>query len=272
MLWTKRRCKNRHHRTMRNDYVGDISDFVKFGVLRRLFLQQEIRLGVAWFLNKDNEATADGKKVKYLHTACGHRNLKDRDPDLHKKLARVVFGGRRDVAELQRAEILPGGTKFHNEPISVANLPKGAKSSQRARLAHREIWFSRAVFQLAESDVIFVDPDNGMEVGIKKHQDKSAKYVFFDELRRFYDHKQSLIIIQFGQRHRGSTHDQIVWRVGQLRTRLDHSHEIYSIYSGLGGSRTLYVVPSARHRDFLKQRLAHLGDSPWRHDIRIDEH
>ena len=49
---------------MKNQYVGDIGDYGKYGLLRFL-AERGIQIGVNWYLTKDDGST-DGKFTKYL--------------------------------------------------------------------------------------------------------------------------------------------------------------------------------------------------------------
>ena len=254
---------------MRDDYAGDITDFVKFGLLRTLFGGTAGRLGMAWFLCRDHETTNDGNKTGYLKRDGDRAALRSLDADLYDKLARMVAGGRRSVAQLQVDGILPRGTHFHDTPLSLIHLPKGHVAARAARLDHRAAWLAGALTALQGATFVFFAPDNGMEVGTPKHHDRGAKYVYFDELRRFTDRGQSFGVIQFAQRHKGTVAAQTAWRVGQLRAQLGHTAEIYVLYSGLGGARSFFLVPADAHRAFLRDGVQRLQHSAWRQHIRI---
>ena len=49
---------------MKNQYVGDIGDYGKYGLLRFL-AGRGIKIGVNWYLTKDDESS-DGKFTDYL--------------------------------------------------------------------------------------------------------------------------------------------------------------------------------------------------------------
>ena len=51
---------------MKNQYVGDIGDYGKYGLLRFL-AGQGIKIGVNWYLtDDDDDESADGKFTYYL--------------------------------------------------------------------------------------------------------------------------------------------------------------------------------------------------------------
>ena len=49
---------------MKNQYVGDIGDYGKYGLLRFL-ANRGIKIGVNWYLT-DDDGSSDGKFTKYL--------------------------------------------------------------------------------------------------------------------------------------------------------------------------------------------------------------
>ena len=68
---------------MKNQYVGDIGDYGKYGLLRFL-ANKGIKIGVNWYLT-ENDLTNDGNKTDYLkddkeklniYNKCLMRNFK----------------------------------------------------------------------------------------------------------------------------------------------------------------------------------------------------
>jgi hypothetical protein len=49
---------------MQNRYTGDVGDFLKLGILRKLM--PGYRLGVAWWLYPDETHNKDGRHIGYL--------------------------------------------------------------------------------------------------------------------------------------------------------------------------------------------------------------
>lgn len=88
---------------MQNRYAGDIGDFGKLGLLRRL-RQTGLSIGVNWYLTPDETHNGDGRHVGYLKNdmfrAC--------DEQLWSALGQIVKSGNRQVCELESAGILQG--------------------------------------------------------------------------------------------------------------------------------------------------------------------
>src|SRR6266513_3351390 len=167
---------------MQDRYVGDVGDFGKYALLRRLGGLPEdvpIRLGVVWCLFPDETHNADGRHLAYLNTP----EFQSLDNVLIAALRTIIETGQRRVSSVLSSGILPAGTISCHEPVSPAR-----PCSQRDRLLCRSAWFARCSELTGNCDLVFFDPDNGLEVGsVPKHHPKAGKYIFWDELVPFWD-------------------------------------------------------------------------------------
>ena len=77
------------------------------------------------------------------------------DPNLFDILVGVVSSGQRNVRTLEASDILPGAI-FAGEVI-----PSDGPLAQRRQAPHE--WFARVERSLADADLVFVDPNNGLE-------------------------------------------------------------------------------------------------------------
>jgi hypothetical protein len=149
---------------MQDRYVGDIGDYFKYSLLREVH-QSRSRLGVAWYLHPDEGHNNDGKHVDYLRHPLEWRHL---DPEVFDTLRTLVESKKRNVVEIENADILPNVT-FSSDRLQSFS----ASFNERSRW--RKEWFSNVEFELSECDAIFVDPDNGIRssdnfrYGTKRH-------------------------------------------------------------------------------------------------------
>jgi hypothetical protein len=139
---------------MQNRYTGDIGDFGKYAMLKAL-VGDDLRLGVAWYLNPDEEGNTDGGFVAYPR-------LEECDPQLHDSLSDLVARGDRRVAAVEAAAPLPEQTIFHSAPLTFRDLATFATAARRER---SYCWRRDALATTANADVVFMDPDNGLEDG-----------------------------------------------------------------------------------------------------------
>ena len=124
----------RHSGHVQDRYAGDLGDYLKFGLLRWLAppgSSGSLRLGVVWYRTADEAHNDDGKHVAYLDP--GHRSsshLRQLDPDLYQRLARVVDSGQRSTAALAKAGLLDARTCFFGDLLDFADLPAAARATR----------------------------------------------------------------------------------------------------------------------------------------------
>lgn len=165
---------------MKNQYFGDVNDYCKYGLLRALTGRSRLSLAVCWTLTPDDGRT-DGRFTEYL---CQPDPWRASDPDLYDVLYdAVVVQGQRDVGAVARAGLLPGARLYD------LLLPDDA--------AGRERYFC-AFWKMAKGcDLVFFDPDNGMEVKSRRYGRRdSSKYLYWHELVRAYTSGHSVLVYQ----------------------------------------------------------------------------
>ncbi|WP_103020141.1 hypothetical protein [Salinibacter altiplanensis] len=163
---------------MKNQYFGDINDYYKYGLLRALLRPASMDLLVGWMLTPD-EGSTDGRKTSYLDRPDRYRSL---DPELFDFLSRAVQNDqRRGVSAIEETGLLPRASYFSRF------IPDGRNE--------RSGYFD-ALLSMG-GDIIFFDPDNGLEIKSKDRGHKSSsKYLFFDEVQRTWSSGRSVLIYQ----------------------------------------------------------------------------
>jgi hypothetical protein len=164
---------------MKNQYFGDINDYLKYGMLRTVSRASGLRLAVCWMLTPD-DGRPDGKKIGYLNAPATWRQY---DPTLFDILKTAVTTGRRNIDVAGNQNILPGAV-YHSE-----SLCDDRESRQQ--------YLDRLAVMARGCDLVFFDPDNGMEVRSKpKGRKSSSKYLYWEDVRRFSTPGRSLIVFQ----------------------------------------------------------------------------
>jgi hypothetical protein len=135
---------------MQDRYVGDIGDYAKLALLRALAAGHSI--GVAWWRYPDESHNGDGRHIDYLNHPSRWRHL---DPQLFDRLCQIVRAGNRQVSALQMQDLL-GSAIFCDELVPTGLPPR------RLRI-ERAAWFERVRAKVAGCDLLFLDPDNGLE-------------------------------------------------------------------------------------------------------------
>ena len=146
---------------MQSRYVGDIGDYVKLAILRAL--SPGYRLGVAWWLYPDESHNKNGRHIAYLDRPDQWRRF---DPDLFDALRKIISSGQRVVRALETADILSGAV-FASEVI-----PVGGPIADRPH--ERRHWFRRIQSTLDGANMVFLDPDNGIEPAGYRHGSSKA--------------------------------------------------------------------------------------------------
>lgn len=253
---------------MQDRYTGDLGDFGKYGLLRALCqrdddLGPQLSLGVVWYLVPDEEGNDDGKHTRYLDPSTSDQSRFRRcDPALYDGLWAIIRRGSRRVSWIRQRNILPSGTVFYEIPLTFHGLSVAGQDAREARLAHRREWLQGAVDSTNRCDVVFVDPDNGLEVGTMRHHKRGPKYVYFDELRPYVQRGQSVVVYQHISRARSAA-EQINARLSQLSTKLSCPCDPFALLYHRGTSRAFFVVPGKGHRDILARRADRLVRGPW---------
>ena len=163
---------------MQDSYVGDIGDFGKYGLLRQIN-RTPLRLAVNWyhvFQQKPGKQN-DGKFIDYLTSPNQYRRY---DPKLFDVLRKIVVEeASRSLHEIEKSNIIEAD--FYSEVIS----------------GNRSRWHQNAIIGTRKADVVFLDPDNGLETEHMHQRDSATeKHVKWDELKDYYDRGQSVILYQ----------------------------------------------------------------------------
>lgn len=147
---------------MKNQYLGDINDYRKYGLLRLLCEPKNFPLAICWMLTPSGENISHGNKIKYLFNPVKYRKY---DPGLYDTLKNldIVGGGDRNVDRAKK--FLPTSCFFYEEIIS----DQGYK---------RERYFNTFFQAIPKYDLIFFDPDIGIEVkSICYGRKDSSRYI-----------------------------------------------------------------------------------------------
>lgn len=162
---------------MKNQYTGDIGDYTKLGILRWLE-KVGFSIGLNWYITPDepkhSKTFTDGKHTKFLEYDCDTPDI-----DLFCALQKIGLSQNRSVARLERAKLLEN-TLFWNKILE-------GKS--------RDKWHLEAIKKLGKQDVIFLDPDNGLEVKSTNPYSKNGnKYTTYKEAADYYGQGATVII------------------------------------------------------------------------------
>ena len=184
---------------MKNQYVGDVGDYGKYALLREL--SRSYSIGVNWYLTRDDDKP-DGKFTKYL--------LKDNsnlDIELFQKLKGLLYPDEKNlcqenrcISNIESGNFIPNAT-FFNEVLDYVAITD--------RKTYRDEWIKCSLERLGDKDIIFLDPDNGLEVKtVPPTRKYGNKYVTYDEARSYYSRAKVALVI-YNHRDHSSENDYI---------------------------------------------------------------
>jgi hypothetical protein len=88
----------------------------------------------------------------------------------------------RSIKEIENGLILPKETIFYSKPLPHSSVNPSEREEERKN------WFKESLSQLKSADIIFLDPDNGIQTDkVRKTQTKAIKYVFKNEIKLYYE-------------------------------------------------------------------------------------
>ena len=220
---------------MKNQYVGDINDYKKYGLIRVLAGDGEhaFRVGVFWMLTEDDERN-DGNILEYLNDPIRWQHY---DLPLFTKLHSIIHTHRkRTVSLVQKLGILPNATFVDKLLSDDVKLRKND--------------FSSALDSFNGHEIIFFDPDNGLEIKSKPLGRKNSnKYLYFPEVMEAFDRGHSLVIYQHFP---FITRDLYINdRIRQLREATNSS----MVFSVSTSRVCFFIVSQPNHIQHFKNRL-----------------
>ena len=165
---------------MKNQYFGDINDYRKYGLIRSIINAGKFRILVAWMLTPDDGST-DGKFTEYLSKPNQWQNF---DPELYKGIQTLMSSNtHRKVELIEHTNLLPS-VKYFSDIV-----PDTAEE--------RINWAQNLIDISEESNLVFIDPDNGIEVKSKPYGRKhSSKFLYWREIGDLWSRGKSLLIYQ----------------------------------------------------------------------------
>jgi len=249
-------------------YFGDIGDFAKYGLLRAVAAgEPPLRLGVLWYLVPDESHTKDGRHIEYLdRTPENLARFRACDPELYDKLGGLVRAGRRSVSAVPEHALLPPGTIYHDTPLDYSTVPHVERAALRAR------WLTGALDVAGGADVVFLDPDNGLEVGCGPCDDLGPKYAYYDDVSWFPPAK-TLVVYQHSARTPGVTFPtQLETRMEDLRSCLDRPRDAFFAMRWRRVSPRAFIFAAAAPQlATIRKRLEAMLAGPWGEHFELVE-
>ena len=248
---------------MQDRYVGDVGDFGKYALLRRIACDDgseagNLRLGVVWYLFPDEDHNSDGRHVAYLEK----EEFRALDPDLFDGLKSLVHADRRNVAAVAASRLLPVNTVFI-DALTVIIPGADSRSNPNNREDHRIQWLGDCLSATEGCDLVFLDPDNGIQTAsVSKRHPKAGKYAFWDEIQSYVDRGQSLVVYHHTNRTRPVS-DQVYALSRDFRGRLPVGYSLFPLVFRRGSCRVFWLVLTEELVEPVRDRVETLLQSGW---------
>ena len=126
---------------MKNQYFGDINDYRKYGLIRALQVEAQLKVLVAWMLTL-NDQRRDGELRSYLREPDEWLRF---DPELYRGLTDLLDTGVTPRVGLIEESSLLGTADYFSEIVPDAATP-------------REAWARRLLKAASESEFVFLTP------------------------------------------------------------------------------------------------------------------
>jgi len=233
---------------MKNQYFGDINDYKKYSLLRHLSRWGQIETAVCWILTRDDDGS-DGNRIKYLQQPDKWRGY---DPTLYEYLREnVLRGGIRDVKLLETSDIL-ANCRFYSEIVDDD-------------IKLREAYFNRFIEFAKGTELVFFDPDNGLEVkSIRRGKKNSSKYLYWSEVKALYQAGHSILIYQHFPRMQRESY------IRNLVQRFKAITQVGRIFCYKTRHVVFFLLTQPKHEEFFIENNANILNT-WGGIISFEE-
>ena len=199
-------------------------------------------------LTPDDHRT-DGQ---FTHYANSPELWSKYDPGLFDHLACCLRNGARHVGRIEAGGLL-ANCAFHSEILTD-------------RPVERRSYFARMHEQFADADLIFFDPDNGLEIkSLPLGRKQSSKFLYWHELVGAFESGKSVLLYQHFIREKRDRFtfrlsSEIAYRLGAAQT-----------FSFRTARVVFFLASQQKHAEFFKERAAIVAGQ-WMGQIQVQAH
>jgi hypothetical protein len=230
---------------LKNQYFGDVNDYRKYGFLRLLQSSGKNRFLISWMLTP-NDKRRDGSLRKYLSQPQKWRAF---DSDLYDGLKTALDANATPMVSLIETSKLLPRTAFYNKEITDSPI-------------ERSSWKAGLKKSASKADLVFFDPDNGIEIqSIHPGNKNYSKYVAKDEIKMVWDVGCSILVYQHFPR---KPHKAFVLELVSELERITGS----SFIRAFSASQVLYLLIAQKKHQLLFERIISNSLIGWKDQIQ----
>jgi hypothetical protein len=173
---------------MKIQYFGDRHDWRKYRLISRM-IDAGFSVGLFWMLTPPDKRSDGNHEIISSDTD----RLTEHEKQIYNFLqgfrgGSSSYGERKDAFE-----------KFQNQ--NVLKVQSFFDQEMLVGGQGREAQIENAIENFSSVDLVFFDPDNGVEVSsVPYKRSNSVKYLYLKEIRRFWDAGKSIVIYQHKSR------------------------------------------------------------------------
>ncbi len=234
---------------MQERYLGDIHDFFKFNFLEFVANSFNKKIGLNWYLvepeliGKSELKKNDGEKRMYLFDP----KYKEINHKLLQELQKFKSFKQRNIEsfsiKLNPFKLM----KFYNKPLPLEKRSK---------------WVMDSIEFFKNTDVIFLDPDNG--VSFKNYGKKALKYIQLDDLKTYYLNNKIVIFTQFQSYN--LSHKKYLQKI-ITKLKENDLHSDYPILRNRTSPNTFYITISRFNDNKFSKILKNYSENFQKVDI-----
>ncbi|KQC05335.1 MAG: hypothetical protein APR53_08115 [Methanoculleus sp. SDB] len=249
---------------MQDHYVGDVGDFGKYGLLNTVLEcgGGRIRLGVNWYyVDIPAPENGDGGYTGYLYPE--NKNWKKFErcfPEVYHDLKKIdelhniVDSKQGALAIVEKNEVIRGPVSYYSKPVNTPRLHHSLRENARNE------WFAGSLADLSDADIIFLDPDNGIQPdSLKKSHKRAGKYFFRDECREYFARGTSLILYQHRNRKPQERYDEDIRKLHQA---IDPSAKVFVLRFKRFSVRDYIFIAQKEHEELFGRVIRELTSKP----------
>ena len=231
---------------MRNQFFGDVYDYIKYGLIRRLTRFGKEPSALCWMMTEIE--SNEGRVTSFLEDL----SARSFDPPVFDLLLAARDRDERDVRIIERSGLL-ANTRFYSKPLTDYGVV-GDKNLRRQ-------YFADFLKKAKGRELVVFDPDNGLQGQTTPVPGKagSSKYLMREEAHRAFERGHSPLIFVHMTTGKHETDEELTART---LTNLDPVKDATYLIGFIHKKAGFFLAPQAPRIDDYR-RIAEQAHRDW---------